>query len=914
MIAGTFLWAAGGIICLLDLIVNFFTDRPSPRLALMATAFALLVLLPVYRRTRAAEGVFGIGAIIAMLWSLAPFWMTGNVYYLALGISLPIAATICGGVRLGIIIGCVFVVAGLGSAIALDQKWITPGYASQDLLRGYVAEGTAVMVVMMFSWGAGIWVQSKLRQAEINRRQSDASLKKQLDGLRILAETTEELLSTEVQPYDWIELLNRFALHLGCDVITNYEFVDDKLQLRAATGLTEETKAAYREIKLGEKVCGLCAQTRKSIYLNDFELRKHEQGAELWSMGVRAVVAVPLMYGKQLVGTLAFGSTLKSSLSNDEIDFAKMVGQFVASIRGRELATEIKDEAMKRLEKLASRLPGAVYQFRYRPDGTFCFPYASERMFDLHGVYPHEIIKDGSKVLAFHHPDDTALLMDKIQKAASQLGPLMHEFRLQFHDGTVRWISINCMPEHETDGSTLFHGYCDDITNRVHAQQSLVAAHKAAESASRAKTEFLANMSHEIRTPMTAILGYADILAGEHAHSLSQVSKAECIETIKRNGEHLMSIINDILDISKIEADKLVAEQIAVSPITVAQEVLELMKVKSEAKGLALNLEIATPIPKSIQTDPTRLRQILVNLVGNSIKFTELGGVTVSMHMDSENPCYLCFDVIDTGIGIDNEHIAKLFRPFEQADASTTRKFGGTGLGLPISKRLAEVLGGDISVSSEIGSGSVFTLKIAIGNLEAVDWTRGNSSDAEPRVVRAIQSKPKDQAVINQHRPLSGLRILLVEDGPDNQRLISFHLSKAGAVVEIADNGRLAVERLCVGESIENDLCSSSPVDLILMDMQMPEMDGYQATQILRSKGYSGPILALTAHAMESDRSKCLEAGCDIWLTKPIEKSELISVCQWWGASTVQSTTNRTEAAIAIASENASSEPSSQPM
>ena len=723
MIAGTAVWVVGAVACFLDLMINYSSERPSSRIALLVTGLTLLALIPIYRRTRNKEALLGIGAGIALLWSLAPFVMTGNVYYLSLGISLPIAATICGSVRLGIVSGCVFIVAGLGAAVALEQKWLIPSYSSEELLRGYVSEGVAVMIVMLLAWGAGIWVELKVRKSEANRSEIEVSLQKQLEGLKILADTTEQLLTTDVQPEGWLGLLNRFAKHLDCDIITNYHFIDDKLHLCASTGLSAQVQAECREITLGEKVCGQCAQSRKSIYLSGDDLVSNEQGAALFRLGIKTLVAVPLLYGKQLVGTLAFGSTLRNSLTIEEVDFAKMVGQFVASIRGREQANAAKNEATKRLEKLASRLPGAVYQFRLRPDGTFCFPYASERMFEIHGVHPEEIVEDGSKVLEFHHPDDSALLMEKIRLASKEVGPFLHEFRLRFGNGIIRWISIDCIPELEGDGSILFHGYAADVTNRIHAQQSLLAAHAAAEYANRAKTEFLANMSHEIRTPMTAILGYADILAEESTDALSEVSKTECIETIKRNGQHLLSIINDILDISKIEADKLIVEQIAVSPLEIAQDVLELMKLKAQTKGLVLRMEAATPVPKSIQTDPTRLRQILVNLIGNSIKFTESGSVILSIHVDRENRSQLCFDVIDTGIGIDSEQIAKLFRPFEQADASTTRKFGGTGLGLRISKRLAQILGGDIYVTSEPGSGSIFSLTIATGDQAELEWT-----------------------------------------------------------------------------------------------------------------------------------------------------------------------------------------------
>lgn len=552
-------------------------------------------------------------------------------------------------------------------------------------------------------------------------------------------------------------------------------------------------------------------------------------------------------------------------------------------ITDRKKAEEARNEALGRLEKLSSRLPGAVYQFRLRPDGTSCFPYASERMRDIHGFGPEDVCDDATKAMAMHHPDDSADLMESILQSAQDLSPLTREFRLLMPDGSVRWLSANSIPEREADGSVLFHGYIADVTERIQAQQSLVAAHAAAHAANRAKSEFLANMSHEIRTPMTAILGYADILAEEAKNSLTAAARAECIDTIKRNGEHLLSIINDILDISKIEAAKLTTEEIEVSPFEILQDVIELMKVKAQAKGLYLQTKIESPIPATIRTDPTRLRQILVNLVGNAIKFTELGGVTISVRLDISSTPRICFDVIDTGIGISEQSISRLFQSFEQADASTTRKFGGTGLGLRISKRLAEILGGDILVSSKPGEGSVFSTSISTGDLDGIALVREPSARAS---IRLEQTNGHQLGSRSNASMLAGLRILLAEDGPDNQRLISFHLTKAGAIVEIADNGKIAVEKLSVGGDVEGELYSPPPFDLVLMDMQMPEMDGYEATENLRKQGCRLPILALTAHAMDIDLDKCLESGCDHRLTKPIDKSALLNACLEWGKKT----------------------------
>lgn len=445
-------------------------------------------------------------------------------------------------------------------------------------------------------------------------------------------------------------------------------------------------------------------------------------------------------------------------------------------------------------------------------------------------------------------------------------------------DGNCYWVDTTIAPLFDDAGKV--RGYFAlraDIT-------SLKEAQVQAESASRSKSEFLANMSHEIRTPMTAILGYADILAEVFQSGQSSMPAEECIQTIKKNGEHLLSIINDILDISKIEADKMTAEKISVSPRQVVHDVLELMKFKSQAKGLYLKTKFDDGIPDIIQTDPTRLRQILVNLVGNAIKFTEMGGVTIAVHIDKANSKRICFDIIDTGIGLREEQMGRLFQSFEQADTSMTRKFGGTGLGLRISKRLAEILGGGISVSCPPSGGCVFSASIDIG-----DSPKSNANisvDNRTLTPHAEHGLPQHHMTPRTMVPtrtlqtaLNGMRVLLVEDGPDNQRLIAFHLRKSGAIVEIAENGKVAVEFLSKHGRIEEELLSPLPIDLVLMDMQMPEMDGYQATEMLRRKGCRIPIVALTAHAMDGDLEKCLSSGCDIRLTKPIDRFMLIEAC-----------------------------------
>ncbi len=399
-----------------------------------------------------------------------------------------------------------------------------------------------------------------------------------------------------------------------------------------------------------------------------------------------------------------------------------------------------------------------------------------------------------------------------------------------------------------------------EARDRRRYESDLRAAKDAAESANQAKSDFLANMSHEIRTPMTAILGYTESLLDP---TLSDRERLDAIHTVHRNGEHLLSIINSILDLSKIEAGRMTVENIRCSPCQILAEVSSMIKVRTDAKSLTFRIECPVPIPGTIQTDPMRLRQILINLIGNAIKFTETGGVRlVAGFLPGENP-RMQFDVIDTGIGMGPEQAAHLFEPFSQGDTSTARQFGGTGLGLVISKRFAQMLGGDIAlVSSRPGAGSHFRLTIATGPVQGVVMIEDPTS-----ATTVVPARSRERSLPS----LTG-RILLAEDGPDNQRLISSILKKAGAEVVVASNGQMAVELALAS------LREEHPFDLVLMDMQMPVMDGYEAASRLRRGGYSRPIIALTAHAMASDRERCVRAGCSDYTTKPIERARFLAM------------------------------------
>jgi signal transduction histidine kinase/ActR/RegA family two-component response regulator len=391
-----------------------------------------------------------------------------------------------------------------------------------------------------------------------------------------------------------------------------------------------------------------------------------------------------------------------------------------------------------------------------------------------------------------------------------------------------------------------------------HMVKELTTARQQAETATQTKTEFLANMSHEIRTPMTAILGYVDLL---REPEISDDEKNHAVETVRRNGRHLLAIINDILDISKIEAGRMTLERLICSPRQIIDDILDLMSARAVEQKLELRADFLGPIPESVQTDPTRVRQILVNLVGNALKFTASGSVKIVTQMAvalNGSPPRLRIDVIDTGIGMTEQQLRNLFQPFTQADMTMTRQYGGTGLGLAISRRLATMLGGDITISSEYGRGSCFTLTIDPG--EIVMTTARVAEKAKASAVEAEKTA---------ERPLEQAHILIVDDAPDNRKLLSFHLKKAGAIFDLAENGEIAVRKVREARPIQ-------PYDAVLMDMQMPVLDGYGAAGLLRQDGDRIPIIALTAHAMTGDREKCLNAGCDDFLTKPIDRVALI--------------------------------------
>ena len=481
------------------------------------------------------------------------------------------------------------------------------------------------------------------------------------------------------------------------------------------------------------------------------------------------------------------------------------------------------------------------------------------------GNEPVSITRD--EIHATFHPDDREELDDCIMDSLNPDGDgrISVEHRVVGIDGSTGWLNVRKQVffDQSVDPPRPSHAIlvAQDITQRKEAESSLKEARAMAEMASNSKSEFLANMSHEIRTPMSAILGYADIL---NRH-LKDPDNRNCVSIIRSNGQFLLGIINDILDISKIEAGKLELSRSDFRVDQLVGDVESLMSVRATEKKIDLTVRYEGKIPKTIHSDDKRIKQVLINLVGNAIKFTETGDVTLSVGLEKKpTKSLLKFDVIDTGIGVSAEQAKKLFQPFTQADNSVDRKFGGTGLGLTISQRLARMLDGDITFESEFGKGSTFSLAIDLGDLEDAKLIH-----PKPSVPAVDTIDPSKTAKLGS--PLSG-RFLVVDDRREIRFIAQHFVEEAGGEVMTAANGQEAID-IVTAESENN-----ATFDAIVMDMQMPVMDGYEAARRLRTFGFEQPIIALTAHAMDGDRDRCIEAGCTNYISKPLDGPKFVNM------------------------------------
>lgn len=470
------------------------------------------------------------------------------------------------------------------------------------------------------------------------------------------------------------------------------------------------------------------------------------------------------------------------------------------------------------------------------------------------GRFPWEKVNDKTEKLLGMPEIDTYPWEKAIATGSLQMN---HMLRLKIDEDKIHTFMVNCSPvlgpKAQTVGVMVSF---DDITELEAKEVELRRSKDEAEAANKAKSEFLANMSHEIRTPMNAILGFTEVLI--RGYTSNPTDSKRYLNTISSSGKHLLELINDILDLSKVEAGRVEVETLATPIHQVIHEVVKIMSVKATEKNIDLEFIALDSMPNEVITDPARVRQILTNLIGNAIKFTEQGSVKITAQYQAGiHPENLRIEVSDTGIGMTQAQAEAVFNPFVQADSSITRRFGGTGLGLTISKRFAEALGGDITVRSEAGKGSTFIVTIPA---VAADGSLMLGPDAVMADV-LHDSKIKECVWL-----FPASRVLVVDDGQENRELLEVVLADVGLEVETAVDGKDGLDKALSGS-----------YDIILMDVQMPEMDGYTSVRLMRDGGIKIPVYALTAHAMKGAEEECLQAGYSGYMPKPIDIDLLLN-------------------------------------
>jgi two-component system sensor histidine kinase/response regulator len=751
-----------------------------------------------------------------------------------------------------------------------------------------------------------------------------------------------------------------FQLHVGSDSM-KYIFVSDRVQeVRGVTRaeLLADSNVTTRQIEPEDR-----ERVREGI-------RSAAQKREVWLDEYR--VRLP-------DGSLHW---IRGEMS-PEPDLARDGGTVFTGIW--QDVTQIK-EADARLREVTENIPVAVFQYYFGVDRVFKIPFISQAVFSMSGVRPEEMMVDSNALLQCVHPEDHKTVVDSLSQCLDSAQHWSIDFRLvHAQSKETVWVHGESQPRHLANGKMVWNGYLADISSAKRISEELQKAKEGAESANRAKSEFLANMSHEIRTPMNGVIGMTELLMDTQLDA----EQREYLGIVKSSSEALLRVINDILDFSKIEAGKL---QIEIIPFNLGRcvgDALKTLALRTHAKGLELVCDIAPDVPMMVMGDPGRLRQILVNIIGNSIKFTEKGEIVVRVERAgrASDTALMHFAISDTGIGIPQHKLSSIFDAFSQEDSSTTRKYGGTGLGLTICARLAEAMGGRIWVESQVGKGSVFhftlhlapdpaaaegpvptsrfdgqrvlvvddnavnrtvvvralesvgaqtaqaasgdealamlsqdsvtrltyQLVILDGQMPGMDGyataerihtlpgyektplvmlssagVKGDAQRSRDTGISGYLSKPlardellqllarvlrphigRNEKLVTRHTlkdEQAPLKLLLVEDHPVNQKLAVTLLQRWGHTVQVADNGKIAV-----------DLVAQESFDIILMDMMMPVMDGLEATRNIRNyqKTDHTPIIAMTANAMETDRQKCLEAGMDDFISKPIKAQEL---------------------------------------
>ena len=529
------------------------------------------------------------------------------------------------------------------------------------------------------------------------------------------------------------------------------------------------------------------------------------------------------------------------------------VCSMVLDISDRTIVEKSLQKSEARFRRLSENIPGVIYQYLVHLDGTDKFTYLSPKVKDIYNLEPEKVIEDSQQMWSLVHPDDVSELGEKIHDSASHLNDFYSEHRIILKNGQEKWIEVSAIPEKQANGDIVWDGLILDISDRKEAQIAITEAKEKAEMATQAKSQFLANMSHEIRTPMTGIMGMTSLLMKSNL----TVAQLEYVRNIKISSENLLNIINDVLDLSKIEAGKLELKPTRVDFPEFVNQIKEMFQHTAQNKEIEFKTFIAPLLPKTLIVDENRLKQLVNNLLSNAFKFTDEGEVFTGFYLKEKRQDHLLIscDVADTGMGISEKNQKQIFEKFTQIDTSLIRPFEGTGLGLAICRELSHLMGGDISVKSELGKGSTFTFTF-------------RAEFEEEDMSAPIEGSPGELKNLN-------LNVLHVEDKLLNQKVVGFILFGAGCNVDFLSNGQEAVDQYIPGK-----------YDIILMDIQMPVMDGITALKELKRLHGDKlcPVIGLSANAMEGDAEKFMELGLDDYIAKPFKPKELYDkLIEWSG-------------------------------
>ncbi|MBV8844236.1 MAG: response regulator [Bryobacterales bacterium] len=563
--------------------------------------------------------------------------------------------------------------------------------------------------------------------------------------------------------------------------------------------------------------------------------------------GLRASLGFPITVGTHCVGVMEFFSREIRQPDKGLLEMLGALGSQIGQFVERKNAEQELDRYFTLSLDMLCIANNDGYFVRVNPAWQHTLGYSSEEL-------------TASPFLDFVHPEDRAATVAEMERLAKGEDTISFENRYRAKDGSYRWMLWNATPFVQ---ERLIYAAARDITGRKLDEAKILQLREEAETANRAKSEFLARMSHEIRTPLNVVIGMGDLLE----RTALNTEQRQYVRIFQRAGGELLTRINDVLDLSKAESGRITLEDIDFNLSEVIEAVVEMMSMRAQQKGIQLRSEVGEEAPWRLRGDPDRLRQVLINLMANAIKFTDKGSVVLRVEPDPERPApgALRFSVSDTGIGIPHENLDSVFEAFRQADVSITRKYGGSGLGLAISKRLVELMNGSIWAESPPGGGATFYFTAQFGL-------------AGPALPTPVEGPP--ETVPQPAGPFRGLRILLADDSEENRFLVVEYLKHSGCEIDSAENGQVAVEKFCSGA-----------YGLVLMDLQMPVMDGFTATR--RMRGWEAeqvrqptPILALTASALSTELQHALDAGCTAYLRKPVRLLTLVEAIGRYAAKT----------------------------